>query len=75
VFAVPGQGSAGIERGQSSRLATFALRTRAYVRGISLFPSAGYTMFGRLATEDVDGRPVSADLTGFQIGVVARVTP
>jgi hypothetical protein len=75
VSVVPGQGSAGTERGQSSRLATFALRTRAYVRGIAIFPSAGYTMFGRLAAEDADGRPVSADLTGFQVGLVVRATP
>jgi hypothetical protein len=71
----PGQGNAEIERGQSSRLATVSLRTRAYVGGLELFPSAGYTMFGRLATEDIDGRPVSADLTGFHLGLVVRATP
>lgn len=72
VFDTPGQGNAEIERSQSSRFATIALRTRAYVGGLELFPSAGYTMFGRLATEDVDGRPVSADLTGFRLALVVR---
>ena len=66
VFDTPGHGNAEIERSQSSRLATIALRTRAYVGGLELFPSAGYTMFGKLATEDIDGRPVSADITGFR---------
>jgi hypothetical protein len=75
IFGIPSPGSSEIERSQSSRLATIAVRTRAYVGGISVFPSAGYTMFGRLATEDVDGRPVSADLTGFQVGLVLRATP
>ncbi|HKP16043.1 MAG TPA: hypothetical protein VJT85_08260, partial [Gemmatimonadaceae bacterium] len=75
VFDTPGQGSAEIERSQSSRLATVALRTRAYVRGLVLFPSAGYTIFGKLATEDIAGRPVSADLTGFHVGLVMRATP
>ena len=75
VFDTPGQGNAEIERSQSSRLATVALRTRAHVRGLELFPSAGYTMFGRLATQDVDGRPVNADLTGFRLGLVVRATP
>ena len=75
VFDTPGQGNAEIERSQSSHLATIALRTRAHVGGLVLFPSAGYTMFGRLATEDIDGRPVSADITGFRLGLVVRATP
>jgi hypothetical protein len=75
LFDTPGQGSAEIERNQSSRLATIALRTRAYVGGLVLFPSAGYTLLGKLATEDIDGRPVSADLTGFHVGLVVRATP
>lgn len=74
VFDTPGQGSAEIERAQSSRLATLAVRVRASVAGVSLYPSAGYT-YGRLAAEDADGRPVSADLTGFRFGLVVRVTP
>jgi hypothetical protein len=74
MFDAPGQGNAEIARSQSSRLATIALRTRAYVGGLVLFPSAGYTMFGRLATQDLDGRPVSADLTGFRAGLVVRAT-
>jgi len=32
-------------------------------------------MFGRLATEAIDGRPVSADITGFRLGLVVRATP
>jgi hypothetical protein len=75
VFDTPGSGNAEIERSQSSRLATLSLRARSYVRGLVLFPSAGYTLFGKLATEDVDGRPVSADLTGFHVGLVVRATP
>lgn len=74
-FDTPGQGNAEIERSQSSRLATVSLRTRAYVGGLELFPSAGYTLFGKLATADIDGRPVSADLTGFRLGLVVRATP
>lgn len=75
VFDTPGQGNAEIERTQSSRLATLAVRVRSEVAGLTLFPSAGYTMFGRLATEDEAGRPVRADLTGFRVGLVVRATP
>lgn len=75
VFDTPGQGNAEIERTQSSRLATLAIRVRSEVAGLTLFPSAGYTMFGRLATEDEAGRPVRADLTGFRVGLVVRATP
>jgi len=75
VFGTAAQGNAQITRSQSSRLATFSLRTSAYVGGLVLFPSAGYTMLGKLATEDIDGRPVSADLTGFHVGLVVRATP
>jgi hypothetical protein len=75
VFDTPGQGTAEIERTQSSRLATVAVRAHARVAGLALFPSAGYTLFGRLATLDDAGRPVSADLTGFRFGLVVRATP
>jgi hypothetical protein len=75
VFDTPGQGTAEIERTQSSRLATVAVRAHARVAGLELFPSAGYTLFGRLATLDDAGRPVSADLTGFRFGLVVRATP
>ena len=75
VFDTPGQGNADVERAQSSRLGTIAVRVRADLAGLVLFPSAGYTMFGRLATLDDSGRPVSADLTGFHVGLVMRATP
>lgn len=75
VFDTPGQGNAEVERAQSSRLATIAIRARAHVAGLVLFPSAGYTMLGRLATLDDSGRPVDADLTGFRVGLVMRATP
>jgi hypothetical protein len=75
VFDTPGQGTAEIERTQSSRLATVAVRAHARVAGLALFPSAGYTLFGRLATLDDAGRPASADLTGFRFGLVVRATP
>jgi hypothetical protein len=75
VFDVASQGNAEIERTQSSRLATLAVRARARVAWVTLFPSAGYTMFGRLATEDDFGRPVSADLSGFHVGLVMRAAP
>jgi hypothetical protein len=75
VLDTPGPGNADIERTQSSRLATVSLRSRVYVGGLELFPSAGYTMFGKLASAEADGRPVSADLTGFRLGLVVRATP
>jgi hypothetical protein len=75
VFDTPAQGNVETERTQSSRLATIAVRASAHVAGLLLFPSAGYTMFGRLATLDDSDRPVSADLTGFHVGLVMRATP
>ena len=75
VFDTPVQGNGDVERTQSSRLATFGVRASAHVAGLLLFPSAGYTMFGRLATLDDGGIPVSADLTGFHVGLVMRATP
>jgi hypothetical protein len=75
VFDTPGQGNAEIERSQSSRLATLGVRVRAQVAGLTLYPSAGYSMLGRLAAEDEDGRPLNADLTGFRIGLVVRAAP
>ena len=63
------------ERTQSSRLATVAVRAHARVAGLALFPSAGYTLLGSLATLDDAGRPVNAALRGFNVGLVARATP
>jgi hypothetical protein len=74
-FGTSVQGSALSDRTQSSRLATLAVRVRARVAGLTLYPSAGYSMLGRLAAEDEDGRPVSAGLTGFRLGLVVRVAP
>jgi hypothetical protein len=72
VFGTPGEGDAEVARTQASRLATFAVRVRARVAGLTFYPSAGYTMFGRMAAEDEEGRPVTADLTGFRLGLVVR---
>ena len=72
---LPTQGSGETERTQSSRLATLGVRVRARVAGLTLYPSAGYTMFGRLAAEDEQGRPTSADLTGYRVGLVVRAAP
>src|SRR5215213_540223 len=44
VYDAPGQGNADVARTQSSRLATLGVRVRASVGGITLFPSAGYTV-------------------------------
>ena len=72
---LPTQGSSETERTQSSRLATLGVRVRARVAGLTLYPSAGYTMLGRLAAEDEQGRPTSADLTGYRVGLVVRAAP
>ena len=63
-----------VERTQSSRLATVAVRAHARVAGLTIFPSAGYTLLGRLATLDDAGRPVNADLTGFNFALVMQAT-
>jgi hypothetical protein len=63
----------GPSRTQSSRMATLGLRTRIGVGGVSVYPSAGYTAFGRLAVTDDSGRPAQADLTGFKAQVAVRV--
>ena len=75
VIDAPGLVNAEVGRTQSSRLATLGLRVRARVAGVTLYPSAGYTLLGRLAAEDADGRPVTADLTGFRLGLVVRAAP
>jgi hypothetical protein len=62
-------------RSQSSRLATFGLRTRIGVGGLSVYPSAGYTAFGRLAAIDENGQPVQADISGFKAQLAVRVAP
>ena len=75
VIETPTQGTTEIERTQSSRLVTIGLRARASTLGVVVFPSVGYTVLGRLATEDIAGTPVSAGLSGFRAGVVVRATP
>jgi hypothetical protein len=59
-------------RAQSSALATIGLRARIDAGSFELFPSAGYTAFGRLATTDDAGLPVQARLTGFHLSLVLR---
>jgi len=72
VFDSPSTADARVERTQSSRLATVAVRVTAHVAGLELFPSAGYTLLGRLATLDDAGLPVSARLTGFHVGLIVQ---
>jgi len=67
--------SIGPARSQSSHLATIGLRARIEAGGLELFPSGGYTAFGRLATTDDAGLPVQARLSGFHIGLVVRASP
>jgi hypothetical protein len=71
----PAGDGGGPSRSQSSRLATFGLRTRIGVGGLSVYPSAGYTAFGTLAVTDADGRPAQADISGFRAQVAVRVGP
>jgi hypothetical protein len=40
---------------------------------LSVYPSAGYTVMGKLATEDEAGQPVQADLTGFRGQIAVRL--
>jgi hypothetical protein len=75
VFDAPRQDGAEVERTQSSRLATVSVRATAHVAGLDLFPNAGYTLLGRLATLDDAGVPVSARLTGFHVGLVVQAAP
>ena len=75
VFDLPAGDGAEIERTQSSQLATLGLRARVSAGAFVLFPSAGYTFLGRLATQDESGVPVSADLSGFRLGLVVRASP
>jgi hypothetical protein len=75
VYDISGQEASQSARSQSSRLATLGLRTRIGLGGLTMFPSAGYTVLGRLATLDDNGRPVRADLSGFRVGVVMRASP
>ena len=73
VFDAPTEGVApAVSRTQSSHLATIALRATAHAAGLDLFPSAGYTLLGRLATVNDAGLPVSARLTGFHVGLVVQ---
>jgi hypothetical protein len=64
--------SIGPARTQSSALATVGLRARIDAGSFELFPSAGYTALGRLATTDDAGLPVRARLTGFHLSLVVR---
>ncbi len=60
------------DRSQSSYLGTVGLRTRIGMGGLSLFPSAGYTM-GQLATLDQSSAPTHADFTGFKAQLAIRI--
>ncbi|MEO6528467.1 MAG: hypothetical protein ABIP93_17755, partial [Gemmatimonadaceae bacterium] len=68
-----GEESAGPARSQSSRMATIGLRTRIAAWGASVYPSAGYTVLGKLATIDAAGTPVEANLTGFRGQIAVRL--
>jgi hypothetical protein len=75
VYGTQSQGTAEVAHGQSSHLATLGLRARGRIGALTLYPSAGYTVTGSFATEDENGSPVSADLSGFRIALVVRATP
>jgi hypothetical protein len=75
VFDLPAGDGAALERTQSSRLATLGLRARVSAGAFVLFPNVAYTFLGRLATQDESGAPVSADLSGFRLGLVVRASP
>jgi hypothetical protein len=59
---------------RASRLATLGLRVRGDVAGLTLYPSAAYTI-GSLAAEDGAGLPVQARLTGWRVGLTAVASP
>jgi hypothetical protein len=61
-------------RSRASRLATVGVRVRGDIAGLTLYPSAAYTL-GSLAAEDGAGVPVQARLTGFRAGLAAVVSP
>ena len=65
---------AGDVSSRASRLATFGLRVRAGVAGLTLYPSATYAI-GSLAAADQAGLPVQARLTGFRVGLAAAASP
>jgi hypothetical protein len=69
----PGDDASSVARSQSSRMVTFGLRARIGLWGLSVYPSAGYTVLGKLATEDEAGKPVQADLTGFRGQIAVRL--
>ena len=75
VYDVPVQGAGEVSRSQSSHLITLGVRTRARLGPLILFPSAGYTVAGTLATEDENGNPANADLTGVRLSLVVRAAP
>jgi hypothetical protein len=66
--------STGPARSQSSQLATIGLRARIDAGALELFPSGGYTAFGRLATTDDAGLPFQAGLSGFHVGLIVRAS-
>lgn len=75
VYGTESQGTAGVAHSQSSHLATLGIRARGRIGALTVYPSAGYTVAGSFVTEDENGAPVSADLTGFRVGLVMRATP
>jgi hypothetical protein len=72
VYDTPDPGNTEVARTQSSHLATVGVRVRVGVGGLAFYPSAGYTLAGTLATEDEDGSPVRAGLSGFRFALVVR---
>lgn len=62
------------DRSQSSYLGTMGLRMRLAAAGMSLYPSAGYTI-GSLAAANTSGVAMHADLTGFRAQLAVRLTP
>lgn len=71
----PAGSGTGAAHSQSSHLATFGLRTRIALGGLLVYPSAGYTAFGKLAATDASGRAVQADITGFKAQIAIRMAP
>jgi len=75
VFDSSIENAPAVERMQSSGLVTVGLRATAHVGGLDVFPSAGYTLLGRLATLNDAGQAVRARLSGFNVGLVVQATP
>ncbi len=60
------------DRSQASYLGTVGLRTRINLVGLTVVPSAGYTL-GSLGTSDASGAAARAGMTGFRGQVAVRV--